>query len=160
MVASGSFREDLYYRLNVVNIRIPPLRERPEDIPLLAVHHLEISALRLGRPKPQLAEETLALLRAYTWPGNVRELENEMERAVALSVSITVTPEDLSEPLRQAIYHPPVSGIYGDAMRQTEAELIRSTLAKASNNKSKAARILGITREGLRKKMKRLGISE
>ncbi len=83
-----------------------------------------------------------------------------MERAVALSISKTVTPEDLSEPLRQAIYHPPVSGIYGDAMRQTETELIKTTLIQANNNKSKTARTLGITREGLRKKMKRLGITE
>jgi len=159
LVAEGTFREDLYYRLNVISLKIPPLRERPDDIPLLANYYLELNVVRLGVHRPQLTAETVAALKSYDWPGNVRELENEMERAVALAVNKVISPDDLSEPLRQAaVRFSAASSPEVVTTCQAEADLVKATLFLTGNNKSKTARMLGISREGLRKKMKRLEI--
>jgi transcriptional regulator with GAF, ATPase, and Fis domain len=104
-VKKGSFREDLYHRLNVVAIRTPPLRDRAQDIPVLARHFLETSAVRCRRRPPILSEEAEQLLMAYSWPGNIRELENAIERAVVLGQGEQVTAEDLPETILDA--HPP-----------------------------------------------------
>src|SRR5207302_438733 len=100
LVADGGFRDDLYYRLNVVTITMPPLRERASDIPLLAQHFLEVFARRSGRAIKRLAPESVALLTGYRWPGNVRELEHVIERATALSASETLLPDDFPPHLR------------------------------------------------------------
>ncbi len=159
-IANGNFREDLFYRLNVINIDIPPLKDRKEDIAVLANYFLKNNAVKLERQNMQFTQDALDALANYEWPGNIRELENEVERAVALNISGKILPSDLSENLRK--YRPPV-GSAGEAalpenMEENEKILIKKTLEKSKWNKSAAAKMLGITREGLRKKMIRLGI--
>ncbi len=153
-----TFREDLMYRLDVVNLHLPPLRQRRDDIPLLANFFLEQYVRRLGREKMQFAPEVIERFMAYPWPGNVRELENEVERAVVLSVSDTITMNDLSESLKgtteaEAVGKKPTS------VKETEMDLIRRTLQITGRNKTKAAGMLGLSREGLRKKMNRYGLT-
>ena len=152
-IAKGTFREDLFYRLNVVNLHMPPLRERKDDIPLLCNYFLEQCTGRLGKSKMRYSAEAADILRKYNWPGNVRELENEVERAVALCASDVIGVHDLSDELRGASFPVPSATV-----SDTEKTLIVQTLAESRGNKSKAARSLGISREGLRKKMKRLGL--
>jgi DNA-binding NtrC family response regulator len=158
-VQAGRFREDLYFRINVARLHIPPLRQRPSDIHLLAKSFLDIAAEKMSRPGLMLAPETSALLTAYGWPGNVRELENEMERLAALSSSGRIGPEDLSPHIR----HPRAGGdapVDGGAnlLQETEKQLILRVLREVDDNKSEAARRLGISREGLRQKRTRYGI--
>jgi two-component system, NtrC family, response regulator PilR len=100
MVVEGKFREDLFYRVNVIQMRLPPLRDRREDIPLLAEHFLSKYSEQMDKPVHSISNEATALLQAYGWPGNVRELENVIERAVALERSPTVLPESLPAQLR------------------------------------------------------------
>jgi two-component system response regulator AtoC len=146
-VREGTFREDLYYRLNVVTIRIPPLRERREDIPLLAEH----LAAKHGPEGAAITPAARDLLVAYDWPGNVRELENVIERAVALNPSGVIVPEDLPDRLRGTA----VAAIPGPGTpeRPTLAEVERRyasmVLAEAGGNKTRAAEILGIDRKTL-----------
>jgi DNA-binding NtrC family response regulator len=151
-----TFREDLYYRLHVINVHIPPLRERREDIRLLASHFLLASARRLGRDQMHFSSEAMEKLMAYPWPGNVRELGNEVERAVVLAPSQEITVDDLSQELRACRSADPVQP--GLSVRANEKDLIGKALADAGGNRSEAARLLGISREGLRKKMKRYGM--
>jgi transcriptional regulator with PAS, ATPase and Fis domain len=155
-VEKGAFREDLFYRLNVVALHIPPLRERKEDIRLLASHFLLEAARRLGRDPMRISREAMEKLTAYAWPGNVRELRNEIERAVILTPSQEITVDDLTEGLRTHGQEGPSEA--GSSVRDNEKELIRKTLSDTGGNKSTAARLLGISREGLRKKMKRYGM--
>jgi len=150
----GEFRADLFYRLNGVHLRLLPLRERREDIPLLANHFVRDAARRLGRPDLVLSPEALALLGAYAWPGNVRELQHEIERAAILAAGARIAPEDFSEALQEA---PPGGGPQRAAA--DEPEDIRRALAESHGNKAGAARRLGLSREGLRKKMKRHGMA-
>jgi two-component system response regulator PilR (NtrC family) len=103
MVAEGKFREDLFYRVNVIQMRLPPLRDRREDIPLLAEHFLSKYSDRMDKPVHSISNEAIALLQAYGWPGNVRELENVIERAVALERSPTVLPESLPAQIRAGL---------------------------------------------------------
>ena len=103
LVAEGKFREDLFYRINVIQMRLPPLRDRREDIPLLAEHFLSKYAERMDKPVHSISNEAIALLQAYGWPGNVRELENVIERAVALEQSPTVLPESLPAQIRAGL---------------------------------------------------------
>lgn len=153
----GAFREDLMYRLDVVNLHAPPLRERKDDIPLLANFFLEQYVRRLGREKMRFAPEVMDRFMMYPWPGNVRELENEVERAVVLSFPDTVTIDDLSETLKQFDGgEDPVKR--SASMKETEMGLIRRTLQITGGNKTKAAHMLGLSREGLRKKMNRYGL--
>jgi transcriptional regulator with PAS, ATPase and Fis domain len=161
MVTEGAFREDLLYRLNVVNLRIPPLRERLDDIPLLAVHCLRVASLRMGRAGMQFSPQALCLLRCHDWPGNVRELENEIERAVALTIDNLIQPDDFSETVRKAADINPVScsQVEYRCLTLSESDRMRLALAQAGGNKSETARQLGITREGLRKKLKKLGVT-
>jgi two-component system response regulator PilR (NtrC family) len=103
MVVEGKFREDLFYRVNVIQMRLPPLRDRREDIPLLAEHFLSKYSEQMDKPVHSISNEAIALLQAYGWPGNVRELENVIERAVALERSPTVLPESLPAQLRAGL---------------------------------------------------------
>ena len=157
-VESGRFRQDLFFRINVFSVTIPPLRERPKDIVPLAEFFLKRFSVKLNRKVGGLHPETRQLLALYSWPGNVRELQNEIERLVLLAEpDREIGPEFLSEFLRQRPRpaHRP-DGDLKTAMRLLEEELIRETMQKCQHNKSKAARILGISRQSLIDKLKRM----
>ncbi len=166
--ARGVFREDLYYRLAVFPISIPPLRTRDGDIILIAQHFLAKYAHSSDdspaqRIPSELSQAAAELLLTYPWPGNVRELENEMQRAVTLAGPGTlITPEYLSEPIRSIAAPISSEEHIGKTLReivaQVEAQVIRRTLANNAGRRARSARDLGITREGLYKKMKRLGV--
>jgi transcriptional regulator with GAF, ATPase, and Fis domain len=162
-VAKGRFREDLYYRLKVFPLRLPPLRERRDDIPLLAGYFLERYADEIGKPCGGFSQQAMELMVAYGWPGNVRELQNEVQRLVIqLDPGAFATPELLSPRIRQ------VEGLIGRAgvtkgtlremMDSVEKYFLLEALRDHNNNKTNAARSLGITREGLHKKLRQFGI--
>jgi DNA-binding NtrC family response regulator len=164
-VAEGRFREDLYYRIHVVPIALPPLRERREDIPLLAAAHLERLAKETGEAPVRLSREALAALERYVWPGNVRELQNALERAVALRAAATLSPEDLPEVVLQASRTESLrdevrAGKLGldDATMRFEGQLVREALERCEWNQTRAAEQLGVTRRLLKLKMDRYGI--
>ena len=163
-VADGKFREDLFYRLSVIRIHVPPLRERREEIPHLSTFFLRESCERLTKPDVRLSPATLEFFDEYQWPGNVRQLRNEIQRAVAMaSAGALIEPEHLS---------PQLAGLAGSApnrprsrrttlataVERLERELIRSALERADGNISESARVLGLTRRGLYLKLARLGI--
>jgi len=158
-----SFRTDLYYRLAVFPIAVPPLRDRPGDVAPLARHFLDLHGRRERKPRVRLTPEAERLLQAYRWPGNVRELENEVQRALALATpGERLTPARFSRRL-SGILEPIASNQYpGESLRETlgriEAWLIRKALAAHDDSRTVTARHLAITREGLYKKMKRYGI--
>jgi len=154
-VEEGTYREDLYYRLNVVTIGLPPLRERLEDVPLLAQHLLDRYARASGKGITGFAREALARMSAYHWPGNVRELENAIERAVALSSSELIMPEDLPAHPPQEVNAAPVvpgSRMSLDAMKQW---YVSKVLEEVGGNKMRAAEVLGIDRGTLYRILKR-----
>jgi Nif-specific regulatory protein len=163
-VAAGRFREDLYYRLKVFPLRVPPLRERREDIPALAQFFLERYARELGKVVAGFSREALTALAGHAWRGNVRELENEIQRAVIqVDVGAYVTPDLLSPSVRGAgslaEKIAPSSGTLKDRVDQVERFILLEVLREHDNNKTSAAKALGITREGLHKKLKQLGIA-
>jgi len=170
-VKDGRFRQDLYYRINVVELRLPPLCERGDDILLLARHLLEQHGQSMGREGLRLAPTTCRCLMAYAWPGNVRELNNEMERAAALAVDEIIRPSDLSPRLLEALgtaglglipeseTAPDVHTAETFNLEEAERVLVQRALDKAEGNKSRAAEMLGITREGLRKKLLRFNLT-
>ncbi|MHB8121916.1 MAG: sigma-54 interaction domain-containing protein [Desulfuromonadaceae bacterium] len=155
-IAAGTFREDLYYRLNGVELRIPPLRERRDDIDLIARHFLDKWRCNCGRPPMRFGKEVVEQLRRHPWPGNVRELENEIERAVALAYGDTIAVSDLSDPLQQQAI--PRATDRKSLLKDSEKQLIEQALKEVKGNKTQAAERLGMSREGLRKKLKRLGM--
>jgi len=168
-VAEGKFREDLYYRLTVIRIHVPPLRERREEIPHLCALFLREACDRLGKPDVQLSAEALDLFSQHWWPGNVRQLRNEIQRAVALSTpGGLVGPEHLSpgfgaiaegEARRvDASITPRLDRTLGTAVDQLERDMIRAALDRSAGNISETARLLGLTRRGLYLKMRRLGL--
>jgi two-component system response regulator HydG len=152
-VKKGSFREDLYYRLNVVPITIPPLRERTEDIPLLAEHFLRIYSEKNKRVIKGFEAEVMDAFIGYSWPGNVRELENIVERTVIMSRGDTITIGDLpfgiADPQEEGDQTPPPT-----SLRDVERETILKTLHQTGGNRTHAAQILGITRKTLQNKIK------
>jgi DNA-binding NtrC family response regulator len=158
----GSFREDLYYRLNVVPIDLPPLRERREDIPYLVDHFFQKFSADTGNRVKAISPGALDKLSAYHWPGNVRELENIIQRAMVMADSETIVPDDIR--LDHAVSSLPPGGIPflpdGMSLDSYEQELIREALRRASNNKSQAARLLGLTRNALRYRLSQMGVEE
>jgi len=167
-VAEGKFREDLYYRLSVIRIHVPPLRDRREEIPHLSTYFLREAIERLGKPDIHLSSETLDVFSQYWWPGNVRQLKNEIQRAVALSApGGTVQPAHLS-PEIGTVRLPTSSGSQRSsrasspnlaaAVEQVERDLIQAALDRAGGNISESARSLGLTRRGLYLKIRRLGL--
>ena len=145
LVREKRFREDLYYRLNVITIQLPPLRARQDDIPLLAHHFLRKYAAKNGKTVGGFAEEALDILQTYAWPGNVRELENVIERAVVLTRSSVISPADLPEALvgaDQAARHLVIS--IGTPLEEVEDRLIEETLRYTKGDKTLAAKLLGI----------------
>jgi Nif-specific regulatory protein len=142
-IKSGEFRQDLYYRLNVVSVTIPPLRERSKDIPLLALYFAAKYAERFNRPFKGISREARAMLLDYDWPGNVRELENAIEHAIVLGLTDEILPEDL--PTGIVEQQGTASGsTYNDALNEKKKELIRSSLAQSHGSVPEAARLLGL----------------
>jgi two-component system response regulator PilR (NtrC family) len=169
LVREGTFREDLFYRINVIELRVPPLRERADDLPLLVGHILERLANEMGVPKPELSEGALTALIHHPFPGNVRELENILERAMTLCDSRAITREDLRLPGRTD--GPLSAAAKGDPathalppleplLHQTERDTILRALEQSRHNKTAAARLLGISFRSLRYKLKKLAIEE
>jgi transcriptional regulator with GAF, ATPase, and Fis domain len=172
-IEAGKFREDLFYRLNVVPVFLPPLRERREDVPLLAEHFREKYNKRLGKHVEAFTDAAMERLLAYAWPGNIRELENLVERTLLFCERPRVGPEELPEPLKsEGSSQPPpvrteVPAGKVDAKEFVEArsdetwrELLVQKLAETGGNVTQAARLLGITRKTLQTKMKELGLRE
>ncbi|HYQ80277.1 MAG TPA: sigma-54 dependent transcriptional regulator, partial [Anaeromyxobacteraceae bacterium] len=177
LIADGRFREDLYYRLNVVPIALPPLRDRREDIPLLVQHFIEKYDRRLGKKVERLDEEALQVLVRYPWPGNIRELENLVERSVLFADGPVITEAQLPETLRErppgavapiaavgplgAIAAPSgasMKEIVRQAQAELERELITRALEETGGNVTRAAKRLQISRKSLQIKMKELGL--
>jgi two-component system NtrC family response regulator len=159
-IEKGNFREDLFYRLNVININIPPLRERKEDIPHLVKQF--VAKYHQGSKRIEVAPETYEALLGYDWPGNIRELENCIERALIICDRSLILPEHLpfvvnstAGAQRGAALHFPDEGI---DLEQTEKQLIRIALQKSGGNQTRAAKLLGITRSALIYRMKKYGI--
>lgn len=161
LVKEGKFREDLYYRINIVTIYIPPLRERREDIPPLIKHYLNFFAKKFNRPVPQITEEAFNALTNYDYPGNVRELKHALERAVLLAVDGRITINHLPEEMikSKTLFLSDLKE-YKLAKIQTEKEVILRALEESNWNKTKAAEKLGISRKTLWQKLKRLNIIE
>ncbi len=166
-VARGRFREDLYYRLNVVRLVMPPLRERREDIPLLADHFLGKSADRLGRSRPRLAPEAMRVLERHAWPGNVRQLENACERAVLLAEGGLIGPQDLPPELADPLAPGGLPSLTpqdeGDLsvkrqVAELERVLISRALQRTGGNRSQAARLLQISYKALVYKIRNYGL--
>jgi len=166
MVEQGTFREDLYYRLNVINLRVPPLRERKEDIPLLAEFFLQKASENNGAKHVALTKRALEKLYDYPWPGNVRELQNEMERLVVLSGEDSkILPEMLSGKIietseKSKVQGARLQGKLKDALEDLEREMIREGLRRTGWNKSKLAKELGISRAGLIMKVEKYGLDK
>ncbi|MBF6022951.1 sigma-54-dependent Fis family transcriptional regulator [Lysobacter niastensis] len=157
-IARGTFREDLYYRLAVFDIELPPLRERADDIPLMVDAFLEEVGRHVGRPAAGITAEAKQRLGGYAWPGNVRELRNVIERAVILSEGGLITIEHL--PLTMsAIPAGQAEPMAPQSLPDTEREMIAQALARCGDNKSKAARILGLTRAQLRSRIDKYGLN-
>jgi len=161
-VEDGKFRRDLYYRVNVIKLEIPPLRERVMDIATLCDHFLALVCRETGKPLARFNEVALARLRQHHWPGNVRELQNVVERAVLLSSGGEIGPADLPNELlhdnvtRSSLYS--CGQTLKEALERPERQIIRQALEDANGNRSQAAEALGINRTTLYKKMKRLGL--
>ena len=170
MIEEGSFREDLYYRINVINIQVPALRDRKEDIPVLADHFLLKSCKDKAVPMKQITSRAMEKIYDYQWPGNIRELENEIERLVVLSGSEPkVGPELLSPRIREALAGATggskgagfkFAGRLKDAMEELEKTMIKEGLRRTKWNKSKLAKELGISRAGLIMKVEKYGLDK
>ena len=152
------FRADLYYRLHVVNIALPPLRQRPDDIPLLIAHFLE----KYGHPEFNIAVDTLKKLQLYPWPGNIRELENVIHRAIALNEGNLLLPEDLPQNLQGG--HVSVNGFHielppeGLQLEALEKSLLQAALARTNGNQTQSAKLLGLTRPAFIYRMEKYGV--
>ena len=167
MVEQGTFREDLYYRLNVINIRVPPMRERKEDIPYLVDYFLgKTHEQNPTISKKVLTKRALEKLYDYAWPGNVRELQNEIERLVVLSTEdLKLMAENLSPKILEAgekskVQGSRLQGKLKDALEELEREMIREGLRRTGWNKSKLAKELGISRAGLIMKVEKYGLDK
>jgi two-component system, NtrC family, response regulator PilR len=162
LVAEGKFREDLFYRVNVIEMRVPSLRERPEDVPELAEAVLRRLGRRMKITPPGLGKDALAALESYSFPGNVRELENILERAITMSTSGEVRAADIqlrptpvgATPAANA----PAGGALGDHLEDIERDAILKALEQSRYNKTAAAKVLGMSFRALRYRIKKLGI--
>jgi transcriptional regulator with GAF, ATPase, and Fis domain len=176
LIRQGRFREDLYYRLNVIDIVVPSLRERREDIPELALHFLRTYAQRCGKPVQHMDDDAMAILKSYRWPGNIRELENVIERAVVVAEGPTIMPSDLSPELSGSLANGveeaagaitndtshgiPANGLQAEreAFDRRERDQLVRALAGAAGNKAEAARALGLARSTLVSRLKKHGL--
>jgi len=160
MVQQGKFREDLYYRLNVVQMQLPPLRERRDDIPLLAQHFLEKSAEQFKKKARRFSQSALHALEEYTWPGNVRELLNAVQRAVVLSEGPVLEIWQLPAAMRNGFDTPQTTHSYEEAVREFKRRLILRTLRECGWRKAESARTLGVARGYLHRLINQLGIQQ
>ncbi|MHC4728520.1 MAG: sigma-54-dependent transcriptional regulator [Planctomycetota bacterium] len=167
MVQEKKFREDLYWRLNVLSLSVCPLRERKEDIPLLVEHFLERYSTPLGIEQPIVSDKALDLLMAYNWPGNVRELQNCIYSAITVTSSLTIEPDDLPKRITLDVKQPDVSGaamdtslaeIAAQATAKAEQDAINKVLLETGGNREKVAEMLGIGRKTLYRKLRQYGI--
>ena len=158
-VKANQFREDLYYRLNVIPMHIPPLRERKEDIPILTAHFIQKISQRMGKPIEGIAEETLQQLKNYSFPGNVRELENIIERAIALTSSVTLQKKDLALDNQVSTLgvskHQLIPVYVGETLADIEKRVILHNLAYFNGNRRKTAQVIGIGERTIREKLKK-----
>ncbi len=164
-VARGAFREDLYYRLNVIHLEIPPLRQRVGDVPLLANHFAQKFAAENQRDIIEIDPQALALLNAWPWPGNVRELANVIERAVIMSTGAVIFAEDLPAPFQRETMMPedplinqPIEGGLKEAVKAYERQLLVAALARNGGNRTHTAIELAISRRALMYKLQEYGI--
>ena len=157
LLAEGKLRQDLYYRLNVVPVRLPPLRERRDDVPALVAHFLERACARQRREPKQVAGAAMAILCDYAWPGNVRQLRNCVERLVAVVEGPVIHAGDLPKEMRTA---PPRTGTLNldAAVQETEKAAILAALAQCNQHRERAAGLLGISARTLRYKMNRYNL--
>jgi two-component system response regulator PilR (NtrC family) len=163
LVKAGRFREDLFYRINVIDLHVPALRERMDDIPLLVDALLDRVAKQIGVKRPRLSESALTKLLSYAYPGNVRELENILERAVTLCTGGEISPEDIQLRAQQSPVAPAAENMGGadgleDQLEHIQREAIVNALEKTRYNKTEAAQLLGMTFRQLRYRIKKLGI--
>jgi DNA-binding NtrC family response regulator len=143
--AEGAFRQDLYYRLNVVSFEMPPLRDRREDIPLLATHFAELIAKRFRRAPLKFSPAAIRRLRGYEWPGNVRELENAVERAVVLSSGPEIAPDDLPEALAESpVSEAAAESRFHAAVTESKRRVVLEAIDEANGRLTDAARLLGL----------------
>jgi DNA-binding NtrC family response regulator len=153
----GAFRKDLYYRLDVLRIDLPPLRERIQDLPLLVSHFREKLAAKLGKPVPSVGADVIDAMRRYRWPGNVRELENTLEQLFILCDGPAIAVDDLPEKLREPSTEPgmfklPLGGV---VLEDLEQDLIRQALARSGGRIKEAAELLGLTYKTLQYRLKK-----
>ena len=162
MVAEGTFRSDLFYRLNVVSLTVPPLRERIDDIAVLAAHFLRKFTAEHGREIDGFDDHALAVMQRYAWPGNVRELSNAVERAVVMSSGSTIFAEDLPLPVVAASRAAPevAARTLKALLREFEAGVIRQALDRNQDNRSRTANELGISRRALLYKLHELNLDD
>jgi two-component system nitrogen regulation response regulator GlnG len=174
-VADGRFRQDLYFRLNVFPIRLPPLRDRGEDLPLLIDYFTHRFAAELGRPVPTVTPEALEVLTRYPWPGNVRELQSVLKQALLRMKGAVLAPDDLPTGVDLTVRRPSAGfdwdayvreriesgteNLYAEALTLMEREVLLRVLRHTGGNQVQTARLLGITRGSLRNKIKQLNIS-
>jgi DNA-binding NtrC family response regulator len=152
LVAVGRFREDLLYRINVIEVRVPPLRERPDDLEPLVRHLLDKHGASVASSGCSVPGDVMAIFRRHSWPGNVRELENVIERALVLGNGTTITHDDLPDSLRTALAAP-AKPTGGRRLAEVEREHIVQTLRTVAGNKAAAARMLGLDRKTLYRKL-------
>jgi DNA-binding NtrC family response regulator len=171
-IQKGRFRQDLFFRLNVVHLHMPPLREMRADIPVLAMHFLRKQAKEMGREISGFSSEAMKALTTYSWPGNVRELENEVKRAAVLTMDKQISLADLSDSVREeqlestpqtaeAVAGPegkPSKQLLKDRVNFLEMNMIRDAMAQTGNDKRRTAKMLGLSHQGLLNKLKRYGL--
>ena len=160
LIETGAFREDLFYRINTIEIHLPPLRQRPEDIDLLAHHFLTHFAEAQGKAITGLSRDALSVLRAHSWPGNVRELMHVIEQVVALSDGAVIQRADLPDAIASEMASVNAEGHLQARVAAYEKQVIRDALEKYAGNITQTAKALGLTRSGLQKKIARLDIRE
>ena len=157
MIIQGQFREDLFYRLNVIPLHLPPLRERREDIPLLVSHFLQKLSRQLGKRVTALAPDALAVLERYHWPGNIRELENVIERAIVLGTTEQILPDDLPEPIVEGGAEPSSTGTrFHETIREIKKQLVTRALEQSAGSYIEAAKRLGLHPNNLHRLMRTL----
>jgi two-component system nitrogen regulation response regulator NtrX len=161
-IERGNFREDLFYRLNVIPFYVPPLRERLEDVPLLADHFLNEFTTSYGRKPKELTTEAYRVLQDYNWPGNVRELKNLMERIVIMNPQVRIDSRHIPlHPARRQVFERPMDrfGSLQEVRESAEREYILKKLEETQGNVTRTAELLGLERSNLYRKMKSLGIA-